>query len=512
MFRNSGVQCFFCNSFLDKAPRDPRNFLCPHCTCWNRYDQYGEISSYEAAMQDESLNRKSYLRRGSPRKDRLPTTYSATPDRFCRTCSTNQTLIMNLLSNYLPPPESSEYDRRSVMLPEYQKSLERRYPPVCSNCQLIVDEQIKKSDQMARSQALGGWLKRSKSKATGTISSDASDIPASSHRPGRDIIAWRLRGLLWFVTLALSLWINHAGAFGSRPFNPMMVPGTFYPIFIFVSLLWTAWDPTYEILRRAQIQGRNLRIRGKQKYIIFQLSAWLSRLVTSILFALATWDADASYIGFTAFDGSQRSHVYFYVSLAIELLAFVGSCSVLRVTRPPKIRLLDGGASKASEGADVQEKKAGSRGTKAASQEPLDPLQPPDLFSLLSLSSKPVISPESKPSPVFGVPSLGKAQTPPPPGKDENAMDWTPTDGDASRRNARSEDQHDISSWIRRQHFFAPEKPTGLESLFEGTRLVDDVKMQDATKETRFGWRRYTNMGLESMASPEVTTFTEAVY
>ena len=38
----------------------------------------------------------------SPRKDRLPATYS--PSLFCHTCQTNQTLVSNLLANYLPPP------------------------------------------------------------------------------------------------------------------------------------------------------------------------------------------------------------------------------------------------------------------------------------------------------------------------------------------------------------------------------------------------------------------------
>lgn len=43
----------------------------------------------------------------SPSKDRLPTMYGENRSIFCHTCQTNQMLLTNLLSNYLPPPEVS---------------------------------------------------------------------------------------------------------------------------------------------------------------------------------------------------------------------------------------------------------------------------------------------------------------------------------------------------------------------------------------------------------------------
>jgi hypothetical protein len=55
-------------------------------------------------------------------------------------------------------------------------------------------------------------------------------------------------------------------------------------------------------------------------------------------------------------------------------------------------------------------------------------------------------------------------------------MDWTPTDPSAKGK-AKAAD----TLWLRPQRFFAPEAPTGLEGLFERTRLVDDVTMVDAT-------------------------------
>jgi len=40
------------------------------------------------------------------------------------------------------------------------------------------------------------------------------------------------------------------------------------PLLVATSLLWTAWDPTYASFRKAQLQGRDIRIQGKQTYIV----------------------------------------------------------------------------------------------------------------------------------------------------------------------------------------------------------------------------------------------------
>jgi len=98
--------CFFCQSHINPLPRDPRNFRCPHCQCWNRYDAHGEIASDEPAMHEPGMNANSFTRRGkfmllrcwqlalttgwaaSPRKDRFLPSYGKTV--FCHTCQTNQ--------------------------------------------------------------------------------------------------------------------------------------------------------------------------------------------------------------------------------------------------------------------------------------------------------------------------------------------------------------------------------------------------------------------------------------
>jgi len=122
--RPARTLCFFCQTSISPPPPQPLSFLCPHCACWNHYDADGNILSDDPAMHDESLNRRSFARRGapslsypllhiyrplssasaaSPRKDRLLTTFGNAP--FCSVCQSNQRLVNSLLSSYLPPSD-----------------------------------------------------------------------------------------------------------------------------------------------------------------------------------------------------------------------------------------------------------------------------------------------------------------------------------------------------------------------------------------------------------------------
>ena len=78
-------------------------------------------------------------------------------------------------------------------------------------------------------------------------------------------------------------------------------------------------------------------------------------------------------------------------------------------------------------------------------------------------------------NPVFGLPSLLSFPVPPTVNKEAevDAMDWSPT-GALSEDKRESAKQPDDGSWLRPQRFFPPEKPTGLEGLFERTLLVND--------------------------------------
>lgn len=242
--RRGNLTCFFCLSAVSPPPVDSRSYRCPHCGCWNRYDANGEIISDEPAMHDEKLNARSFAKRGlspllvpclyrrsfsstaSPSKDRLPSTYGKGP--LCHTCQTNQMLLVNLLSNYLPPPQASffatityattstrtivsqhpDYAQRVQQLPAYRESLHVRYPPVCVNCQPAVEDEIEQKNQMARTKALGGWLKESKGKERQRLVSGSGK---DRERLGFQLAIWRVRGALWWTTLLCVLVAHAAG-------------------------------------------------------------------------------------------------------------------------------------------------------------------------------------------------------------------------------------------------------------------------------------------------------------
>ncbi|KAF9455088.1 hypothetical protein P691DRAFT_792180 [Macrolepiota fuliginosa MF-IS2] len=474
--RHSNIICFFCQTPASPLPKNPRNFRCTTCSCWNRYDANGEILSDEPAMHDETLNKQSFARRASPRKDRFPTSYG--PGPFCHTCQTNQMLIVNLLSSYLPPPESHEYHQRLEMLPVYRESLHTRYPPVCESCTAVVEDEIRKKDQMARAQALGAWLKDSKGKETQRrVSGKGKDREGGAV----ELYWWKMRGGLWLATSGLSLMFNMSAIFGYRPFFFLRLLQPVFPLFVLFSILWTVWDPTYASFRRAQRQGRDVRVIGKKEYIVLQMINWSTRLLTSILFWLRWRDSKNDH--FELYDpSSQLARIYFSTITAIEVI-------------PPTVRLIDTHTHHftPSRSNTPYPPSSGSRGATPAPalSQPKDSLQTtsePDLLAALTLSSKPVITPKN---PVFGLPSL--LSNPPPAqenqdddvDEDENAMDWTPTDPRivASRKRKNNTKHTDDNVWLRPQKFFAPEKPTGLESLFARTRLDDDAMMVDGQEE-----------------------------
>lgn len=158
------------------------------------------------------------------------------------------------------------------------------------------------------------------------------------------------------------------------------------------------------------------------------------------------------------------------------------SFGIIRLQHPPAIRLLDSNAHLAlSRSATPQVQ---SRSTTPSVPNFSAPVEP-DILAALSLSSKPIITPTK---PVFGLPSLLSstpltlANT----DRDSDEMDWTPANGIDSK-GKQKEAVSDDASWLRPQRFFAPEKPTGLEGLFERTKIDDDAMSVDGATQLSLG-------------------------
>ncbi|KAG5647583.1 hypothetical protein DXG03_008936 [Asterophora parasitica] len=144
---------------------------------------------------------------------------------------------------------------------------------------------------------------------------------------------------------------------------------------------------------------------------------------------------------------------------------------VLRLHQPPAIRLLDTHAHKPSVSRSATPHTSSRADSPALGLGRPPPSHDPEFLAALSLSSKPIMTPTT---PVFGLPSLLSSVTPAAAAEvlDADAMDWTPTGTFGSKGKATQEP--DDGSWLRPQRFFAPEKPTGLEGLFEQALMVVD--------------------------------------
>ncbi|KAL1738002.1 hypothetical protein HDZ31DRAFT_12655, partial [Schizophyllum fasciatum] len=347
--------------------------------------------------------------------------------------------------------------------PDYKAYAERKFPPLCASCAPAVEELIRQREQIARSHALSVWAKESKGKQR----VQKLSLPKASQKGlSKQLALWRLRGLLYGTTTLAFIAGNTSAGLGYSPYHHFAMLWPIMPLLVLLSIWYTAWDPTYASLRRAQVQGQEVRLRGRRTHICLQLFAWASRLSTSCLLALVRFKPQRDYLHLLDHPQWLHSLIFFRVLAAIELTVLIASCFVPRLTRPPSIRLIDTKAplSRASSIAPP-------------SAPPAD-FSEPDLIAGLSLSGAPSMAP-ARPAPrpnashVFGQPSLGP-QHAPVMDEDDMAMDWTPTDPAAARGQRHDEDD---GSYIRPQRFFAPEQPTGLEGLLEKTR-IDDVPME----------------------------------
>lgn len=140
---------------------------------------------------------------------------------------------------------------------------------------------------MARSNALGSWLNESKKKDTRRQRIALSTM--DRHKLSRELRWWTVRGALWVTTLLAAVSTDAFGVyllserscsiltFYRREFTAAMgrltLPerGLFIPVLpllTLLSILWTAWLPTYSHFRRAELQGRKVRMRGRERYIV----------------------------------------------------------------------------------------------------------------------------------------------------------------------------------------------------------------------------------------------------
>ncbi|KAK7694769.1 hypothetical protein QCA50_001957 [Cerrena zonata] len=509
LFRRKTHQvCFYCGT--DVNPRNPHQFRCSECGCLNRYDDRGEIISDEPAMHDETMNAKSFAKRASSRKDRLPSSYGDTSHLFCETCKRNQQMLSGMLSAYLPDPsDTKRYADALAEMPDYVERMQRRYTPVCEECLPNVEAEIRRRDEMARTRALGAFLKDSR----GNDKRRLVETQARKDKFEKSLFVWKIRGCLWAITFLDSLGFHGQVAAGYALRIPLSALPVI-PVLSLFSIAWTAWDPTYAIVKRSQLQGRVMRQKRKHEYNILQTFAWFSRLVASIILVLPRFISSWDYSYFQE-PIPTRTRIFSFMFCLLELLILARSIFALRIQRPPAVHLRDDASHRPTR-FGLSPSPTMSRGSTPSSS-----LVEPDLLGPLSISNKPRGAGSSNipiSHPIFGLPSfpnLRPTESSNDTNADENAMDeeddfstgrradddsdsdamdWTPTNTPAQKNKRKGKAKAaDDGSWLKPQRFFPPEEPTGLEHLFEKTITLvdDDSPMRDGAQSGWGGWHRW---------------------
>jgi len=110
-------------------------------------------------------------------------------------------------------PQDPDYEPRLADFAAYKASIYARYPPVCELCAPLVEDEIRKKDVVARSNALGSWLNESKKKDTRR---QVSVSNMDRHKLYRELRWWTVRGFLWVITLLAAVSADVAGAYHLR--------------------------------------------------------------------------------------------------------------------------------------------------------------------------------------------------------------------------------------------------------------------------------------------------------
>ena len=249
-------------SVPDDAPHvstgTPARWFCSVCESWNHADAQGHpLDVWEREMWDASANPPSHAAAAEP-LDRLPSNV------FCRTCLTNQTLVTNILADYLPEETHPAYAERLHALPAYRRSLEHRYPLVCATCAHRVNERIRAIDARVQKQYLSTWVRRRASPASGPGNSASA---AATYT--RALARWKARRVLFYTVNATAALLAALAAhprFWLVDMSASRAGSLLYPAALAAACVPVTWDPAWraqEALRqrgtRSLVHGQGLR-------------------------------------------------------------------------------------------------------------------------------------------------------------------------------------------------------------------------------------------------------------
>ncbi|KAJ8657471.1 hypothetical protein O0I10_006773 [Lichtheimia ornata] len=131
------VNCWYCNQDTCLVPgsrQTERYWHCNICENTNIRDEHGEIVDSVPVMFDASLNRPITPVQTSTRSTSTP----SSSRMLCENCQRNQSLIYQIMSDYIRDENDPEYNFYVRTADDYQRSLHEKYP-LCDDCQAKVD-------------------------------------------------------------------------------------------------------------------------------------------------------------------------------------------------------------------------------------------------------------------------------------------------------------------------------------------------------------------------------------
>ncbi|KEY70343.1 hypothetical protein S7711_06817 [Stachybotrys chartarum IBT 7711] len=159
--RSSGyLRCFYCGQRSQvKNDGFTREFLCRGCDATNYLDENGDIADPPVANEREpavaSTRYATVAAKPKPQTD-------SSDDIFCATCLKNQRLYAASLAQYFPDPSHPSYPELERNYYQYRRKLEERYPQVCEDCAVKVDNRIRDAGYLAKTDHLRRMMERSK--------------------------------------------------------------------------------------------------------------------------------------------------------------------------------------------------------------------------------------------------------------------------------------------------------------------------------------------------------------
>ncbi|PNS14157.1 hypothetical protein CAC42_6670 [Sphaceloma murrayae] len=188
------IYCFYCGTKSPHRKGDKVDrFQCSACEGTNFLDEHGEITDVPIeALQTPTQTGKRYTNIQQSSLSPQGQQDHAADSLFCEQCLKNQRFLADLLANYLPSENDPRYGEFEAAYPAYKTKLEKRYPPVCPQCEPRVRDRLKKSSYAAKSDIL------SKSLLKNTIPASFSDQRFSRQTLLRGFLV--LSEFVWWVS------------------------------------------------------------------------------------------------------------------------------------------------------------------------------------------------------------------------------------------------------------------------------------------------------------------------